>query len=330
MPRYNRISLLIKACALTIVLCLTPAVADANDYPTRPVKIVLGFSAGGGVDLIGRIIAERLSTLLGQQFIVENKAGASGTIAAATVAKADPDGYTILLVIESHVISPITLAPLAPLAYDPVSDFVPIGLVGRSPLLMVINGKVPAKDFAEFMKFAKEVPNGPTVAHIGPTSSNYLAAVSLSQKSGVKFSLIPYRGGGPAISDLVAGHVQVLFMSQGSAHQYTKGGELRALAAASTRPVPLYPELPTLRSLGYDVVAELWFGFVAPAKVPKEVVKRLEDALADVLAQPAVQQRLADLGVVLTPMKSAAFGEFLAEQTKFWEENKGVMTESEK
>lgn len=304
-----------KTCLAVIALCVAPAVALANDYPTRPVKIVYGYPAGGAGDVIGRIVAERLSASLGQQFIMENKSGASGTIATTTVSRADPDGYTILLVIESHAINPSLFASLP---YDTANDFVPIGMVGRSPLMLVVNEKVPAKNLAEFVKFAKEAPNGPSIAHFGPGSPQYYAALGLGEKIGVKFSDIPYRGGAPAISDLVAGHIQSFFMTQGSALEYTKGGQLRALAAASANPLPLYPELPTLRSLGYDLVAEHWFGFVAPAKLPKEVLKRLEDALAGALAEPAVQQRLTQLGVVMTPMKSTAFGGFLAEQTKIW------------
>jgi tripartite-type tricarboxylate transporter receptor subunit TctC len=246
---------------------------------------------------------------------MEKKSGASGTIATTTVSRAEADGYTILLVIESHAINPSLFASLP---YDTANDFVPIGMVGRSPLMLVVNEKVPAKNFAEFLKFAKEMPNGPAIAHFGPGSPQYYAALGLGEKAGIKFSDIPYRGGAPAISDLVAGHIQSFFMTQGSALEYTKAGQLRALAAASIDPLPLYPELPTLRSLGYDLVAEHWFGFVAPAKLPKEILKRLEDAMAAALSEPAVQQRLTQLGVVMTPMKSAAFGEFLTEQTKFW------------
>jgi tripartite-type tricarboxylate transporter receptor subunit TctC len=305
-----------KLCLVAMALGLAPTAASANDYPSRPVKIVYGYPAGGAGDVIGRLVAERLSATLGQQFIMENKSGASGTLAAQTVARADPDGYNLLLVIESHTINPSLFAALPYTA----NDFVPIGMVGRSPLMLVVNGKVPAKTFAEFLSLAKEAPNGPTIAHFGPGSPQFYAQLSLSQKAGFKFADIPYRGGAPAISDLVAGHIQSFFMTQGSALEYTKGGQLRALAAASLNPLPLYPEVPTLKSLGYDVVAEHWFGFVAPAKLPKEILERLEDALADALAQPSVQQRLTQIGVVLTPMKSAAFGEFLAEQTAHWTE----------
>lgn len=303
------------AVAAFCLAALASFAAPAADYPTRPVKIIYGYPAGGAGDVIGRLVAERLSASLGQQFIMENRSGASGTLATLAVSRADPDGYTILLVIESHAINPSLFASLP---YDSASDFVPIGMVGRAPLMLVVNDQLPAKSLPEFVKLAKETPNGPTIAHFGPGSPQYAAMLALAQKADIKFSDVPYRGGAPAITDLVAGHIASFFMTQGSALPYTKGGQLRALAAASATPLPLYPDLPTFRSLGYDLVAEHWFGFVAPAKTPADIVAKLEGALAEALAQPAVQTRLNELGLVMTPMKSAEFGKFLAEQTKTW------------
>jgi tripartite-type tricarboxylate transporter receptor subunit TctC len=296
---------------------LEPAVAYASDYPTRPVKIVYGYPAGGAGDVIGRLVAERLSASLGQQFIMESRSGASGTIAASAVSRADPDGYTILLVIESHTINPSLFASLP---YDTAKDFTPIGMVGRAPLLLVVNEKVPAKLLQDFVNLSKQSDNGLTIAHFGPGSPQFAAMLGLSQKADIKFSDVPYRGGAPAISDLVAGHIQSFFMTQGSALAYTKAGKLRALAAASAGPLPLYPDIPTLRSAGYDVVAEHWFGFVVPAKTPTAILAKLEGALAEALAQPAIQARLAELGIVMTPLKSAEFGQFLIDQTQIWNE----------
>lgn len=310
----------LKLCFAAMAFCsatLGPAIAYANDYPTRPVKIVYGYPAGGAGDVIGRIVAERLSASLGQQFIIENRSGASGTIAASAVSRADPDGYTILLVIESHAINPSLFAALP---YDTEKDFTPIGMVARAPLMLVVNEQVPTKSIQDFVNLSKQSENGLTIAHFGPGSPQFAAMLGLSQKADIKFSDVPYRGGAPAISDLVAGHIQSFFMTQGSALAYTKAGQLRALAAASANPLPLYPDVPTLRSAGYDVVAEHWFGFVAPAKTPTAILAKLESALTEALDQPAIQARLAELGIVMTPMKSAAFGQFLSAQTQIWNE----------
>jgi tripartite-type tricarboxylate transporter receptor subunit TctC len=310
----------LKLCFAVMAFCSTmlgPATAYANDYPTRPVKIVYGYPAGGAGDVIGRLVAERLSALLGQQFIMENRSGASGTIAASAVSRADPDGYTILLVIESHAINPSLFAMLP---YDTGKDFAPIGMVGRAPLMLVVNEKVPAKSIQDFVNLSKQSENGLTIAHFGPGSPQFAAMLGLSQKADIKFSDVPYRGGAPAISDLVAGHIQSFFMTQGSALAYTNAGQLRALAVASADPLPLYPVTPTLRSAGYDVVAEHWFGFVVPARTPAAILTKLEDALAEALAQPAMQTRLTELGIVMTPMRAAAFREFLIDQTRIWDQ----------
>lgn len=287
----------------------------ASDYPTRPVRVIYGYPAGGAGDVIGRIVAERMSATLGQQFIMENRTGASGTIAATAVARAEPDGYTILLVIESHTINPSLFKTLS---YDTAKDFTPIGMVGRSPLMLVVNEKVPAKTLQEFVALAKKADNSITIAHFGPGSPQYSAMLLFSQKAGVKLADVPYRGGAPAINDLVGGHMQSLFMTQGSAMSLTTGGQIRALAAASAAPLPLYPDVPTLKSAGYDITAEHWFGFVAPAQTPPVVIEKLEAALHSALEQPAVQARFKELGLVLTPMRSAEFGKFLADQTKSW------------
>lgn len=306
-----------QGCAAMMLglMLFAAAPSSAQDYPTRPVRILYGYPAGGAGDIIGRLVAERMSSLLGQQFIMESRSGASGTIAASAAARAEPDGYTILLVIESHAINPSLFASLP---YDTAKDFTPIGMVGRAPLMLVVNEKVPAKTVQEYVALSKQSPNGLTIAHFGGGSPQYSAMLGLAQKAGIKFSDVPYRGGAPAISDLVAGHIQSFFMTQGSALQYTQGGQLRALGAASTGPLPLYPDLPTLRSAGYDVVAEHWFGFAAPAKTPASVIEKLETALAAALDDPTVQTKLKDLGIVMTPMKSRAFGEFLTEQTEHW------------
>jgi tripartite-type tricarboxylate transporter receptor subunit TctC len=304
--------------ALLIVMAITLSIncpTQASEYPTRPVRIIYGYPAGGAGDVIGRIVAERMSATLGQQFIIENRTGASGTIAASAVARAEPDGQTILLVIESHVINPSLFKSLS---YDTAKDFAPIGMVGRSPLMLVINDKVAAKTLQDFVALAKKADNSITIAHFGPGSPQYYAMLLLSQKAGIKLADIPYRGGAPAINDLIGGHMQSFFMTQGSAMPLTTGGQIRALAAASTEPLPLYPDLPTLKSAGYDISSAHWFGFVAPAQTPPAVIEKLETALSAALDQPSVRSKFNELGLVLTPMRAKEFGQFLTEQTKEW------------
>lgn len=300
--------------ALGLGLACT-AQAQITDYPTRPVRIMYGYPAGGAGDVIGRIVAERMSATLGQQFIMENRTGASGTVAASAVARAEPDGHTILLVIESHAMNPSLFKSLS---YNTAKDFTPLGMVGRSPLMLVVNDTVPAKTLEEFVALAKKADNSITIAHFGPGSPQYSAMLLLSQKAGIKLADVPYRGGAPAINDLVGGHMQSFFMTQGSAMPLTTGGKIRALAAASAEPLPLYPDLPTLKSAGYDISSAHWFGFVAPAQTPVAVIGKLEAALSGALEQPSVQTRLKDLGLVLTPMRAKQFGQFLDSQTKEW------------
>ncbi len=306
---------ILLAAALSAGTLSMGSPAVATSYPDRPVRIVYGYPAGGAGDVIGRLVAERLSATLGQQFIMENRAGAGGTIAASAVARSEPDGYTILLVIESHAINPSLFRSLP---YDTAADFAPIGMIGRSPLLLVVNRNVQAANLDEFLALARRTEGGLSMAHFGPGSPQYAAMIMLAQNAGIKFADVPYRGGAPAINDLVGGHMQTFFMTQGSAKPYTVGGQIRAIAAASNAPLPHYPELATLSSKGLNVVAEHWFGFVAPARTPPEVLAKLEAALDGALRAPIVQTRASELGLILSPMGQREFGRFLTEQTGTW------------
>lgn len=307
-----------RACWLAALLPALLATGTASaqvDYPTRPIRVLYGYPAGGAGDVIGRIVTERMGHILGQQFVMENRIGAGGTIAAGTTARSDPDGYTIHLVIESHAISP-SLYPN--LTYDPDKDFRPLGMVGRSPLLLVVHKSSAAKSVADLVELGKTKPKSVTFATFGPGTPQHFGAFLLAKASGADFSDVPYRGGAPAINDLVAGHIQAFFMTQGSALPFTNEGTLRALGAAAARRLPHYPDLPTLQEAGYDVEVQHWFGFVAPAQTPPEVAKKLERALSEALAMPAVKTKLDELGLVLTPLNSTAFGEFIRSETTKW------------
>lgn len=293
-----------------------PAAAQ-SEYPARPIKVLYGYPAGGAGDVIGRLVTERMGQILGQQFVMENRVGAGGTIAAGSAAKADPDGYTILLVIESHTISPHLYPGLS---YSAETAFKPIGMIGRSPLLMVVHKSSPARSVADLVRTGKEQPGTITFATFGAGTPQQFGAFLLAKASGAKFSEVPYRGGAPAINDLVAGHIQAFFMTQGSARPFTSEGTLRPMAAAADQRLPHYPDLPTFREVGYDVQVQHWFGFVAPAQTPPAVMGKLESALSESLSNPAIKAKLDELGVILTPLGSDEFGGFLKDETSRWSE----------
>lgn len=284
-------------------------------FPSRPIRVLYGYPAGGAGDVIGRIVSERMSQILGQQMIMENRVGAGGTIAASTAARSDPDGHTILLVIESHVIGP---ALYPNLTYDIDKDFAPLGMVGRSPLMLVVNKASAASNVADLIGLAKAKPGSITFATYGPSTPQFFGPFLLSKASGAQFADVSYRGGAPAINDLVAGHIQAFFMTQGSALPFTKEGTLRPLAAASADRLPLYPDLPTLKEAGYDVEVQHWFGLVVPAQVAPDNRRKLEDALAEALRTPTVRTKLADLGLILTGLDARDFGRFMADERSRW------------
>lgn len=289
--------------------------AAAPDYPVRPIKVIYGYPAGGAGDVIGRIVTERMGTILGQPFVMENRVGAGATIAASAAARSDPDGYTIHLIIESQAISP-SLYPNV--GYDTDRDFAPIGMIGRSPLLLVTHKSLDVRTPADLVRLAREKPKSVTFATFGPGTPQQFGALLLARQAGIEVAEVPYRGGAPAINDLVAGHIQAFYMTQGSALPFTREGTIRALGAASAERVPLYPDLPTMREAGYDLQVEHWFGLVAPAQTPPAVLAALQNALAETLAMPGVQSRLTELGLVQTGLSGEAFRTFIRDETRKW------------
>lgn len=309
---WRGIGCLMALCGLLV----WPGLAAAqSDYPSRPIRVLYGYPAGGAGDVIGRIVTERMGRILGQQFVMENRVGAGGTIAASSAARSDPDGYTILLVIESQAISPSLYSNLT---YDADKDFSPIGMIGRSPLLLVVHRSSEARTAADLVRIGKEKPKSVTFATFGPGTPQQFGAFLLGKASGADFADIPYRGGAPAINDLVAGHIQAFFMTQGSALPFTKEGTLRPLGAASAERLPHYPDLPMLKEAGYDIEVQHWFGLVAPAQVPVASRRKLEAALAEALADPAVRAKLNELGLVLSPLDGPAFRDFIRAETDRW------------
>ena len=304
------------ACLLA-ALALGLGPAGAQDYPTRPVKIFIAFPVGGLLDTVSRIVGEKLSGLLGQQFIIEARPGAGGTIATLAVAKADPDGYTLMMINDNHALNPSVFKNIP---YDSVKDFAPIGFVGYTPLILVANPSVPAKDVNALVALAKEKPDGISYASVGVGSASHLAGEMLASGAGVKLLHVPYRGGAPAMNDLIAGHVNTQFLSPVIGLPQLQAGKLKALALAAPKRLDILPDVPTMAEAGFPVEASYWFGLVAPAGTPPAVLAKLEKALADVLEMPEVRKRLTDMGAVVTPLKSKEFGDYIRSEITKWAE----------
>ena len=267
----------------------------AQAYPSRPVTLVVPFPPGGGTDTGGRVIAEQLGKRWGQSVIVENKGGAAGQIGAYHVAKAKPDGYTLLLGnIGTQAINP-SLYPKLP--YDPDTAFTPVSLLAELPLAMMVNPSVPAKTAAEFIALAKAKPGQITYSSSGAGGAPHLVTEMFKEQTGTFLVHVPYRGGGPAIADLLAGHVQLSFMTVLEASGHVKAGKLRALAVTGDKRVPALPEVPTLAETvipGFNAIS--WIGMLAPAGTPKDVVEKIAADVRAVLADEAVKARIVSLG----------------------------------
>lgn len=300
---------LLLACAFAAV-AHTPSFAQA--YPARPVTLVVPFPPGGGTDTGGRIIAEQLGKRWSQTVVVENKGGAAGQIGADFVAKAKPDGYTLLLGnIGTQAINPSLYAKLP---YDPDSAFAPISLVAELPLAMVVNPSVPVKSAAEFIALAKTRPGKLTYSSAGAGGAPHLAAEMFKDRTGTFVVHVPYRGGGPALADLIAGHVDLSFLTVLEASGHIKTGKVHALAVTGDKRVPALPDLPTLAETvlpGFNAIS--WLGLLAPAGTPPQIVDRIAADVRAVLADEAVKARMAALGGVPRGTSPQEFARLIAE-----------------
>jgi putative tricarboxylic transport membrane protein len=299
---------------LLFVLASAPA-RTQDAYPNRPVKIMIAFPVGGLLDTVSRIVGEKLSGLLGQQFIIEARPGAGGTLATAAVAKSDPDGYTLMMINDNHALNPSVFRNIP---YDSVKDFAPVGFVGSTPLILVANGTLPMRNVKDLVEAAKQKPGTITYASVGVGSASHLAGVMLESAAGIQWQHVPYRGGAPALNDLLAGHVNTQFMSPVISLQHLQSGKLTALALAAPNRLEVLPNLATMAEAGYPVDASYWFGLVAPAATPAAVVAKLEKALAEVLAMPDVRKRLTDMGAIVQPLNGKQFGDYIGAEIVKW------------
>ena len=298
------------------------APAAAQDYPSKPVKIIVAFPVGGLLDTVSRVVGEKLSAKLGQQFLVEARPGAGGTIATQAVARAEPDGYTLMMINDNHAINPSVFKSIP---YDSFKDFAFIGLVGNAPMVLSVNAKVPARSVKELVELAKAKPGGVTYASVGPGSASHLAGELFAGKTGVKMLHVPYKGGAPAITDLVAGHVNAMFLTAVVGMQQMKAGTLAPLAIAAPQRFEMLPEVMTMAEAGVPLEAAYWFGLVAPAGTPPAVIAKLEAALAEVLAMPDLRKRMTEMGAVVTPLGGKAFADYIRAEMAKWSD---VITEN--
>jgi tripartite-type tricarboxylate transporter receptor subunit TctC len=311
LPRRNFLHLAAGAAAL-------PAfahVAVAQAYPSRPVRIIVGFPAGGGSDITARLMGQWLSERLGQPFVVENRPGAATNIAVEAVVKSAPDGYTLLLFGSSSTIN-ATLYDKLP--FSLVRDIAPVAGTNRVPYVMEVNPSVPAKSVPEFIAYAKANPGKINMASAGNGSVQHVSGELFKMMTGVDMLHVPYRGGAPALTDLIGGQVQIMFDAMTGSIEYIRAGKLRALAVTTATRSEALPDLPTVSDFvpGYETSS--WSGIGAPKNTPTEIIDKLSKEINAALADPKIKARLADLGGIPTPMTPAEFGKHVAEETEKW------------
>jgi tripartite-type tricarboxylate transporter receptor subunit TctC len=290
--------------------------ANAADYPARPITLIVPYPAGGGNDVIARLVAAKMSQNLGQPMVIENRGGAGSTIGTRDVARSAPDGYTLLIATSSLAINP-SLYP--DVAYDPKKDFAPIGLIATSPNFVLVNPAVPAHSIAELIALARKDPGKLDFASTGTGTSTHLAALLFAMMADVKFTAVPYKGVAPAITDLLGGQVALMFCPMASVVGQVRGGNLRAIAVTGARRSPLFPDVPTVAEAGLPgYAAELHYGLVAPAGTPPEVVAKLNAALNNALADDDVRQRLAADGTETLPGTPEAYAADIAGEEAKW------------
>jgi tripartite-type tricarboxylate transporter receptor subunit TctC len=303
--------------ALALGLSLIAATsAWSQDYPAKPVKLVVPFGAGGAVDVVARLLATDLTKRLGQPVVVENKTGAGGNIAASFVAKSDPDGYTLLMGSTGNSVNGSLYSNLN---YNPDKDLLPVGLVGQVPTVLLVHPSVPAKTVPEFVALAKEKKLKLNFAHGGAGTTEHLAAAMFNARTGSDLPIIAYRGGAPAMNDLLGGHVQAFFTNQLNALPHLKSGAVKTIGVASTERSQTVPDVPSFAEQGLpDFNVSVWWGVFGPANMPPAVVKRLNDGINAALKSPEVIAKLAAVGGTPLGGTPEQFQAFYAKEAAKW------------
>jgi tripartite-type tricarboxylate transporter receptor subunit TctC len=316
MRRWNA---LLSTFALVLGACCGLGGAQAQSFPDRSITLMIPFTPGGSTSIVGRVIADKMSRLLGQSIIVDNRAGAGGTFGTKLVARSDPDGYTILL----GYTGTLAIGPslYKNVGYDPRKDFAPIGMIGNAPNSLVVHPSFPVATVAELIAFAKAHPGKVNFGSAGAGTVSHITGEYFARAAGIKLQHIPYKGTGPALTDLLGGHIPMAFAPIPAAHANVSAGLLRALAVTSSTRSNLLPEVPTMSEAGvpgFD--ASLYYGLVAPAGTPRPVIERLNEALQAALASDEVKKQLGLDGTEITPGTPEDYADFIDRDEKKWAE----------
>ncbi len=311
---------LLVACALDV----SGAPAGAEDYPNRPIRFIVPFAPGGGGDIVVRTLAQKLNATLGQPVVVDNRSGAGGNVGTDLAAKSSPDGYTILMANVAPIAINVSLYKKLP--YDPVKDFAPVSLIAVFPNVLVVYPSLPAKSVKELIALARSRPGQLAYASAGNGSTTHLAAELFKNQAAIDMIHVPYKGGGPALVDLIAGQVNLYFGSMPAALPHVRSGKLRALAVTSARRSRAAPELPTVAESGFPgFEAATWIGVLAPAGTPPPIVTRLNREIVTILQQPDLEERLSAQGAEPVTNTPAQFAAYIRSEIRKWSQ---VVTDS--
>jgi tripartite-type tricarboxylate transporter receptor subunit TctC len=303
------------ATAALVLLAMTAAAAAADDYPNRPIRLIVPFPPGGSNDVVGRLIAKTLGEKLGQQVFVDNRGGAGGVIGTEALSKAAPDGYTLGIVSIAHAVNPA----LHKLEYDPVKSFVPVSILATGPNVLVVNPELPVHSVKELIALAKRKPGELNYASAGVGSFQHLGGELFKLMAGVDIVHVPYKGGGPAMQDVIGGHIKIMFSSLIQTTPFIKSGQLRALATGGSKRSPVLPDVPTIAESGVPgYAANNWWGILAPAGTPAPIVSKLYKNVQLALQSPEVQGQFAREGAATVEMSPAQFAAFIDEEIAKW------------
>ena len=315
MSSLSQLGRLVFAAGLGV--CALAGVAEAQGYPSRPIRLVVGFAAGGTTDFMARLLADKLREPLRQTVVVENRTGANGSLGAEFVAKSEPDGYTLYFTTAGVAAVYPHLRANAP--YDPIKDFVAVGLVAFNSTMLVVNARMPVSSATDLAALARQNPGRITIAITGLGSVSHLGVELFQAAAGVRFQQVPYRGASPAITDLLGGQLDGLFGDGPTVIAHIAAGRIKALAATSRRRSEIFPDVPTFAEQGFtDTVADQWAGVLAPARTPTEIVAKLNAGIFTAMNDPEVRAKLAQTGVVPAPDSPAEFGQYLKDEYARW------------
>ncbi len=305
----------LQLTAGAVAIPVVSHIAAAQVYPTRPVRIIVGFASGGTLDIIARLLGQWLSERLGQPFVVENRPGGGGNIGTDAVVRAPPDGYTLLLVGSPNMINATLYEKLN---FNFIRDIAPVASIDRTPLVMEVNQSFPARSVPEFIAYAKAKPGKINMASAGTGTGQHVAGELFKMMAGVDMTHVPYRSAGPALTDLIGGQVQVMFDGLPASIEHIRTGRLRALAVTTATRLDALPDIPTVADFVPGYEASAVHGIGAPKNTPTEIVDRLNKEINAALADPKMVARLADLGLTVLPGSPADFGKLIAEETEKW------------